>query len=174
MEAYEAYSRVQNTHGDLAGRHPLRGIPIGKRSFNASSPNQEIEGVVVVAAADVAVAAAATAQRSKLDAAGAPLPPLAPHEGRVRVAGPRPKNQSGVHINLLYRVLHDTHEELQATHEHMMYTNAYLIHHLCKCCKNQQMKVEKLEKQSQEEREVDQRYKEQMTKDYLEEVQQVQ
>ena len=36
------------------------------------------------------------------------------------------------------------------------------------------MKVETLEKQSQEEREVDQRYKEQMTKDYLEEIQQVQ
>eukprot|EP00972_Heterocapsa_arctica_P063328 9343082-Heterocapsa_arctica.AAC.1 len=56
----------------------------------------------------------------------------------------------------------------------MMDNNAYLIHHLCTFCKTQQLKVEKLEKQLQEEREADQRYKEQMTKDYLEEVQQVQ
>ncbi len=113
---------------------------------------------------------------------------------RVRVAGPRPKHHSGIQINLLYRVLYDTHEELQATHTHMMEknanliqnlcelqaththmmeNNAYLIQNLCEVCKSQQLKVKKLEQQLQEEREADQRYSDQMSKDYREEVQKV-
>ena len=73
------------------------------------------------------------------------------------VAGPHPKHQSGIQINLLHRVLHDTHEELQATHSHMMEKNAYLIQHPCEVCKSQQLKVEKFEQKLQEEREADQR-----------------
>jgi hypothetical protein len=45
---------------------------------------------------------------------------------------------------------------------------------MCEVCKSQQLKVEKLEKQLQEEREADQRYNDQMSKDYIEEVRQVQ
>ena len=63
--------------------------------------------------------------------------------------------------------------ELQATHTHMMENNAYLIQNLCEVCKSQQLKVKKLEQQLQEEREADQRYSDQMSKDYGEEVQKV-